>query len=78
MTEYTNKSEMVENELFEIAAELTALGDMIPGLFQDIEEMEPETPGGIKILLADMRKRVDDLLKYIGGNFRHFETGKGV
>ncbi|MCL2800524.1 MAG: hypothetical protein FWD28_02025 [Treponema sp.] len=70
MTEYTNKSEKAENELAEIAAELTALGDMIPGLFLNIEEMEPETPGGIKLLLADIRKRVDDLRKYIGGNFR--------
>jgi hypothetical protein len=70
------KCEYVENELFEIAAELTALGDMIPGLFPDVEEMEPETPGGIKILLADIRKRVDDLRKYIGGNFRQIETEK--
>ena len=70
MTEYISKSERVENELFEIAAELTALGDMTPDLFLNIEEMEPETPKGIKILLADIRKRVDDLRKYIGGNFR--------
>jgi DNA-directed RNA polymerase subunit F len=77
MIEYTSKSEKVENELFEIAAELTALGDMIPGLFLDIEEMEPETPRGIKILLADIRKRVDDLRKYIGVNLRHIEAGKG-
>ena len=46
MTEYTRKCEQVENELAEIAAELTALGDMIPCLFLNIEEMEPETPGG--------------------------------
>jgi DNA-directed RNA polymerase subunit F len=77
MIEYTNKSERMENELLEIAAELTALGDMIPGLFLDIEEMEPETPRGIKILLANIRKRVDDLRKYIGGNLRHIENGKG-
>jgi DNA-directed RNA polymerase subunit F len=77
MIEYINKSEKVENELFEIAAELTALGDMIPGLFLDIEEMEPETPGGIKILLADIRKRVDGLRKYIGCNLRHIENGNG-
>ena len=44
MTEYTNISEKVENELFEIATELTALGDMIPNLFLNIEEMEAETP----------------------------------
>ena len=76
MIDYTIKSEKVENELFEIAAELTALGDMIPGLFLNIEEMEPETPMGIKLLLADIRKRADDLRKYIGGNFRWIENGK--
>jgi hypothetical protein len=76
MIDYTIKSEKVENELFEIAAELTALGDMIPGLFLNIEEMEPDTSKGIKILLADIRKRVDDLRKYIGGNFRWMEIGK--
>jgi DNA-directed RNA polymerase subunit F len=76
MSGYASKSERAENELFEIAAELTALGDMIPGLFMDIEEIEPETPGGIKILLADIRKRVDDLRKYIGSNLRHIEAGK--
>ena len=75
MTKYTKWDE-VENELFEIAAGLTALGDMIPSLFFDIEEMEPETPRGIKILLADIRKRVDDLRKNIGGNFRHIEAEK--
>ena len=77
MIEYTSKSEKAENELAEIAAELTALGDMIPNLFLNIEEMEPETPRGIKILLANIRKRIDDLRKYIGGNLRHIETGKG-
>ena len=76
MTEYTSKAEKVENELFEIAAEITALGDMVPCLFLDIEEMEPETPSGIKILLTDIRKRVDDLRKYINGNLRHIETEK--
>jgi len=70
MSDHTSKTEKVENELAEIAAELTAVGDMIPGLFLNIEDMEPETPRGIKILLADIRKRVDDLRKYIGGNFR--------
>ena len=70
MIEYTSKTEKVENELAEISAELTSLGDMIPGLFLNIEEMEPETPRGIKILLADIRKRVDGLRKYIGSNFR--------
>jgi len=52
MTEYIGKWEEVENELVEIAAELTALGDMIPALFLNIEDMEPGTPKGIKILLA--------------------------
>jgi DNA-directed RNA polymerase subunit F len=72
MAESTGKWDEVENELFEIAAELTALGDMIPGLFLNIEEMEPETPKGIKILIADTRKRIEDLRKYIGG-FRRVE-----
>jgi DNA-directed RNA polymerase subunit F len=67
MSEYVSKSDRVENELFEIAGELTALGDMIPNLFLNIEEMEPETPIGIKTLLMDVRKRVDDLRKYVGG-----------
>ena len=53
-----------------IAAVLTALGDMIPGLFLNIECMEPKTPEGIKILLRDLQKRVDDLSKFVGGNFR--------
>ena len=70
MSEHTSKSEKVENELAEISAELTALGDMIPGLFLNAEEMEPGTPRGIKILLADIRKRIDDVRKYIGCNFR--------
>ena len=76
MIEYTGKSEKVENELVEISAELTALSDMIPDLFLNIEEMEPETPRGVKILLADIRKRVNDLRKYIGGNFQWIEIGK--
>ena len=67
MIEYIIKSDKVENELFEIALELIALGDMIPNLFLNIEDMEPETPKGIKILLTDIRKRVDDLRKYISG-----------
>jgi DNA-directed RNA polymerase subunit F len=77
MAEYTGKWDEVENELFEIAAEITALGDMIPSIFQNIEEVEPETPKGIKILLSDIRKRIENLRKYIGGNFRRIETGKG-
>jgi hypothetical protein len=76
MIEYPIKSDKVENELFEISAELTALGDMIPCLFLNIEEMEPDTSKGIKILLTDIRKRVDDLRKYISGNSRWIEIGK--
>ena len=77
MTEYTGKCERVENELAEIASGLTALGDMVPGLFLNIEEMEPGTPKGVKILLTDIRKRVEDLRKYVGSNFRGSEAGKG-
>jgi len=40
---------------------------MIPNLFLNIEDMEPETPKGIKILFTDIRKRLDDLRKYVGG-----------
>jgi hypothetical protein len=61
-----NKYERVEYELLEIAAVLTAMGDMIQGLFS-YEEIEPETPKGIKILIADIRKRIDYLRKYVGG-----------
>jgi DNA-directed RNA polymerase subunit F len=77
MAEYTGKWDDVENELAEIAAELTALGDMIPGLFLNIEDMEPGTPRGIKILLADVRKRTEDLRKYVGGNFGRVNAGNG-
>jgi hypothetical protein len=70
MAEYTGRWEEVENELAEIAAGLTALGDMIPGLFLNIEDMEPETPKGIKILITGTRKRIEDLRKYIGATTR--------
>ena len=70
MTEYTGKYEQVENELAEIAAELTALGDMIPGLFLNIEDMEPGTPKGLKILITGMRKRIEALQKYVDSNLR--------
>ncbi|MDR0301259.1 MAG: hypothetical protein LBI04_02990 [Treponema sp.] len=76
MTEYKCKCEQVENELAEIAAELTALGDMIPGLFLNYEDTEPGTPKGVKILLTDVRKRIEDVRKYVGGNFRRIETEK--
>jgi hypothetical protein len=77
MAEYTGRWDEVENELAEIAAELTALGDMIPGLFLNYEDMEPGTPKGIKILIADTRKRIEDLRKYIGANCQRGKTGKG-
>ncbi len=70
----TSKWDKVENELFEIAAELIALGDMIPCLFLNIEEIEPETPKGIKLLLTDIRRRTDDLRKYISGKNWQIET----
>jgi hypothetical protein len=60
--------ELVENELLEIAAELTAMGDMISALLLDAEDMEPETPGGIKILLVEIRKRIDRVRKALEGS----------
>ena len=66
MAEYRDKYDRVENELMEIAAALTAMGDMIQGLFLN-EEMEPGTSKGIKILIMGIRKRIDDLRKYVGG-----------
>ena len=69
MLENNSKSERVQNELMEIAAEVTAIGDMIQGLFLN-EEMEPETPKGVKILITDIRKRIDGLRKYVGGKER--------
>ena len=77
MAEYTSKCERVENELTEIAAELTALGDMIPGLFLNYEDIEPGTPKGIKILIADISKRIEDLRKYVGNNIRQVESTEG-
>jgi hypothetical protein len=65
-----NKWDEVENELADIAAELTALGDMIPCLFLNHEDMEPGTPSGIKILNTDIRRRIEDLRKYIGSHYQ--------
>jgi hypothetical protein len=76
MTEYAGKWEQVENGLAEIAAEVTALGDMIPALIQYGEDMEPGTPRGIKILLTEIRKRTEDLRKYVGGNFQRVKAGQ--
>jgi hypothetical protein len=76
MSEHSGKWEQVENGLAEIAAEITALGDMIPVLIQYGEDMEPGTPGGIKILLAEIRKRTEDLRKYVGSNFQRVKAGQ--
>ena len=50
----------LQNELAEIAAELTALADMIPALFS-YEDMEKATPKGLKIIITNIRKRVEAL-----------------
>jgi DNA-directed RNA polymerase subunit F len=67
MTKYTGKWEEVENELAEIAHELTAMGDMVAILLSDYEDMEPETPKGIKIILLEIRKRIEGVRKVLGG-----------
>jgi len=78
MSEYRSPHvEQVENELAEIAAEIMALGDMIPGLLLNSEDMEPETPGGIKILLAEIRGRINSLRKYIDANFQQVTVRNG-
>jgi hypothetical protein len=66
MIKHNENYERIGYELMEIAAVLTAMGDMIQGLFT-YEEIEPETPKGIKILIADIRKRIDNLRKYVSG-----------
>ena len=67
MTEHTNKWDDVENELADIAAELTAMGDMVAILLTDFEDMEPETPRGIKILILEIRKRIEGVCKVLNG-----------
>jgi len=67
MTKYTGKWEEVENELAEISHELTAMGDMVAILLSDYEDMEPETPKGIKIILLEIRKRIEGVRKVLGG-----------
>jgi len=67
MAEYTGKWEKVENELAEIAHELTAMGDMVAILLTDYEDMEPETPKGIKIILLEIRKRIEGVRKVLDG-----------
>ena len=52
----------LQNELAEIADELTALADMIPALF-NYEDMEKATPKGLKIIITNIRKRVEALRK---------------
>ena len=66
MTEQKEKWERVQYELMEISAELTAMGDMIQGLFLN-EEMETVTPKGVKIIMMGNGKRLDDLRKYVEG-----------
>ncbi|MDR0503607.1 MAG: hypothetical protein LBH16_09855 [Treponema sp.] len=66
MTEQKEKWERVQYELMEISVEMTAMGDMIQGLFLN-EEMETVTPKGVKILMMGIGKRLDDLRKYVGG-----------
>ena len=69
MAESIEKWEWVQYELMEISAELTAMGDMIQALFLN-EEMETNTPKGVKILMMGIGKRIDELRKYVGGNKR--------
>ena len=68
MTEYTSKCKQVENELAEIADELTAMGDMVAILLLDCEDMEPETPRGIKSLLLEIRKRIEGVQKSLNAS----------
>lgn len=58
-TNRREQREQIENELAEIADELTAMGDMVAVLLLDYEDMEPETPRGIKSLLLEIRKRIE-------------------
>jgi hypothetical protein len=68
-------TELIENELLEIAAELTAMGDMVSALLSDTEDMEPGTPGGIKLLLTEIRSRLDRARQAFKGTFGN-EGGK--
>jgi len=69
------KYEQVENDLLEIAAELTAMGDMVSVLLSNYEDMEPGTPRGIKILLVEIRKRIDGVRKALNGHSRPLKPG---
>jgi hypothetical protein len=68
--------EEVENDLADIAAELTALGDMIPDLFLNYEDMEAHTPQGIKILITGIRNRIEGVRKNLDGNLRGNKAGQ--
>ena len=65
-----DKREQVKNELAEIADTLTAMGDMVAILLTDYEDMESETPRGIKILLLEIRKRIEGVRKTLEGHFQ--------
>jgi hypothetical protein len=67
--------EDAENDLADIAAELTALGDMIPALLLNHEDMEAHTPQGIKILITGIRNHIEGIRKILDGNFRESKTG---
>jgi hypothetical protein len=69
--------EQMENDLADTAAELTALGDMIPVLLLNYEDMEAHTPQGIKILITGIRNRVEGIRKTLDGNFRGIKAGPG-
>jgi hypothetical protein len=69
--------EQLENELADIATEIIALGDMIPALLLNTEDMEPGTPRGIKVLLAEIRKRIEGLRKHLDRHSQRINTGQG-
>jgi hypothetical protein len=69
--------EQAENELADIAAELTALGDMIPVLLLNYEDMEAHTPQGIKILITDIKNHIEGIRKCLDGINQPEIAGKG-
>jgi hypothetical protein len=73
MAKYSHEFEQVENELTNISMELTAIGDMIPVLLQNYEDIEPHTPLGIKLLIEGIRKQVVGIQKY----FRQTDAKNG-
>jgi hypothetical protein len=62
--------QQIENELADITAEITALGDMIPAVIPNYEDIEPGTPGGIKLILTGIRKRIEGIRKRFAANFQ--------